>query len=145
MAETIITATIMVSSILLLGYWFRFTCHLILSAATSQDYATNVARAHQLCYLEAQRRLTEGEMQLGLLKEMLDRDYDVVARLLGNVGGSQAGIERRMLEIHYSVMGAWYQVSSRISTSAAHAALEEMSNVVAYFANSVGEAAASPA
>jgi hypothetical protein len=42
-------------------------------------------------------------------------------------------------------MSAWYEASSKISPASARKALEEMSNVLAYFANSIGEAAASPA
>jgi hypothetical protein len=52
------------------------------------------------------------------------------------------GIEARMLEINYRLMGAWYRVSSRFSTAAARRALDEMSMVVAYFANTMGEQAA---
>jgi hypothetical protein len=39
-------------------------------------------------------------------------------------------------------MGAWYRVSSRFSTAAARRALDEMSMVVAYIANTMGERAA---
>jgi hypothetical protein len=50
-----------------------------------------------------------------------------------------------MLAIHYSLMAAGYRASRRISPAAAQKALEEMSTVVAYFANSIGEGAASAA
>jgi hypothetical protein len=49
-----------------------------------------------------------------------------------------------MLAIHYRLMGVWYAVGSHVSPTAARQALEEMSMVVAHFANSIGEAAASP-
>ncbi len=142
MPQLIVTAAMVISSILLFCYWFHYACRLILSAATSQDYATNVAQTHQLCFQEAQLRLSYGATELDWLKEMLDRDYAVVACLLNRAEGTHAGIERRMLAIHYCLASVRYRASSRISTAEARRALQEMSVVVAYFANSIGEAAA---
>ena len=51
----------------------------------------------------------------------------------------------RMLAINYRVMRAWYGVSRGISTSTACRALEEMSQMVAHFANAMGERAAAGA
>jgi hypothetical protein len=48
-----------------------------------------------------------------------------------------------MLAINYRLMGTWYQVSRRFSGSTAAGALNEMSMVVAHFANLMGEQAAS--
>jgi len=145
MFELVVTLTMTVSSILLFCYWFRYACRLILSAATSQDYATNVARTHQLCFQEAQLRLSHGAGELGRVKAMLDRDYAVVAGLMSQAGDAHAGIERRMLAIHYHLAAACYRASRGISASAARGALEEMSLVVQHFANSIGEAAVSAA
>lgn len=145
MIELVATVTISVSSILLFCYWFRCTCRLILSTATSRDYATNVAQAHQLGFQEAQQQLSYGATELDRLKDMLDHDYAVLARLVNHAEDAQARIERRMLAIHYRVATLTYQVGSKISASAARQALEEMSEVVAHFANCIGEAAASSA
>jgi hypothetical protein len=145
MIETLVTAVITVSSILLFCYWFRYTCHLILTAATARDYATSVAQAHQLGFQEARQRLKDGDTELDCMKDMLDRDYAVLVGLMNYAGDAQAGIERRMLAAHYRLAAVWYKAGSRISASAARQALEEMSLVVAHFANSVGEAASSPA
>jgi hypothetical protein len=82
---------------------------------------------------------------LDQLKNMLDHDYAVLARLMNQAGDAHAGIERRMLAIHYRLAVIAYRASSRISASTARKALVEMSMVVAHFANCIGEAAASPA
>jgi hypothetical protein len=145
MIELIVTVTITVSSILLFCYWFRYTCHLILSAATSRDFATNVARAHQLGYQDVRLRLSHGATGLGQLKDMLDHDYAVLARLMNQAEDGQAGIERLMLVTHYRLTAVWYQIISTISAAGARKALEEMSGVVAHFANCIGEASLSPA
>jgi hypothetical protein len=47
-----------------------------------------------------------------------------------------------MLQLNYRVMGAWYKVSRQFSTGAARQTLDEMSAVVAHFANALGERAA---
>jgi hypothetical protein len=142
MFELAITVAICVSSILLFCYWFRYTCQLILSAATSQDYATSFAHAHQLCFQEAQLLLSHGTLDLDGLKEMLDRDYAALAQLMNQAENVPAGIERHMLAIHYRIAAIWYRASGGVSVSAARKALEEMSHVVAHFANSMGECAA---
>ena len=47
MFETATTILIIVGSMLLFGYWFRYTCLLILSAKTTRDYAGEVAAANR--------------------------------------------------------------------------------------------------
>jgi hypothetical protein len=141
MMETLLTAAITVSSVLLFCYWFRYTCQLILTAATSRDYSTSVAQAHQLSFLDAQQQLAQGVADLDRLKHLLDRDYMVLARLMENAGG----VEQRMLAVHYSVAGACYKACRSVSPAAARRAVEEMSSVVAYFANSFGESASASA
>jgi hypothetical protein len=143
MIELSVTIAITVSSILLFCYWFRYMCLLILSAATPRDYATSVAQAHQLGFQKAQAQLGAA-LELDGLKDILDHDYAVLARLMNRADDAQGGIERRMLAIHYRLAAVAYRASSRISASAARKALQEMSMVVSYYANFVGEAAASP-
>ena len=57
MIELVTTVIITVSSVLLFGYWFRYTCLLILSAKTTRDFAGQVAAANQLGFLEVQAQL----------------------------------------------------------------------------------------
>ena len=148
MIELVATIVITVSSVLLFGYWFRYTCLLILSTKTVRDYTGEVAAANQLGFLEIQSQLREASPELDRLRGLLDRDYAVLTSLLkhsSDPSPKESGIETRMLEINYRLMGAWYRVSSRFSTAAARRALEEMSLVVAHFANTMGERAAASA
>ena len=145
MIELIATIVITASSVLLFGYWFRYTCLLVLSTKTIRDYASEIASANQLGFLEIQSQLRQGSPELDRLRSLLDRDYAVLTSLLKHASVASPkdlGIETRMLEINYRLMGAWYRVSSRFSTAAARRALDEMSMVVAYFANTMGERAA---
>jgi hypothetical protein len=147
MIELITTVLITASSVLLFGYWFRYTCMLILSAKTTRDFAAQVATANQLGFLEVQTQLRASAANLDQLRDALDRDYSVLSGLLKHMGDSSEGssLENRMLALNYRVMHAWYSVSSSFSPAAARQALEEMSMVVAHFANSMGQQTAGAA
>jgi hypothetical protein len=148
MIELITTVLITVSSALLFGYWFRYTCLLILSAKTTRDFAAQVATANQLGFLEVQAQLRASAANLDHLRDALDRDYSVLSGLLKHAGDSSSegsSLENRMLALNYRVMHAWYRVSSAFSPAAARQALEEMSMVVAHFANSMGQQTAGAA
>ncbi len=145
MIEFIITVAITASSVLLFGYWFRYTCVLILSAKTARDFAADVAAQNRLGFLQVQSQLREPAANINGLCDSLDRDYAMLSKLLQQGADSSSSIERRMLAIHYRLTRAWFQTTSHFSTSAARRALEEMSVVVAHFANVMGEQAASAA
>ena len=148
MMELIATAVITASSVLLFAYWFRYTCLLILSARTTRDYAASVAQANQLGFLQVQAQLREGALNLDVMKTALDRDYEVLTYLLKHASNAVDGedsIEKRMLEINYRLMNGLYSVSRKFSPTVAARAIEEMSQVVAHFANSMGERAAAGA
>lgn len=146
MIELMATVIITAGSVLLFGYWFRYTCLLILSARTTRDYAAQVATANQLNFPAVQSMLRDTAIaDLDRLKDSLDRDYKVLTYLLknsANPGTGEDAIEKHMLEIDYRMMRAWYSVSRQFSPAAAMRALDEMSVVVAHFANSMGERSA---
>jgi hypothetical protein len=145
MIESVLTILITASSVLLFGYWFRYTCLLILSAKTTRDYAADVATANQLGFLEVQAQLrADGQPDLERLHVSLDRDYALITYLIQHASSSQgeSRIEDRMLQVNYRLMGAWYRVSHRFSAEMGRRAMDEMSLVIAHFANSMGERAA---
>lgn len=147
MIELVATSIITASSALLFGYWYRYTCLLILSAKTTRDYTTEVANANQLGFVDVQATLRcNGSADLDQLLKSLDRDYALLAFLFSNSGGAQneQRLEDRMLQIDYRLMGLCYKVCRTVAPQIARKALEEMSMVVAHFANAVGERAAAP-
>ena len=147
MIELLSTVVITLSSVALFGYWFRYTCLLILSTKTAQDYAGQVAAANQLGFVEVRTVLDTMQSNysnMDRLRDSLDRDYDVLSGLLKRAGSlEQSSLETKMLEANYKMIRGWYQVSRRFSPAAAARALDEMSQVVAHFANIMGEAAVS--
>jgi len=144
MIELVTTVIITASSVLLFGYWFRYTCLLILSAKTTRDFAGQVAAANQLGFLDVQTQLRSASFNLDSLRDTLDRDYAVLSSMLKQVSGSSAegsSLETSMLAVNYRVMRSWSQVVGVFSPTAARKALEEMSMVIAHFANSMGQQA----
>jgi len=142
MIELLATVVITVSSVLLFAYWFRYTCLLILSAKTSRDYSGEFANANKLGFQQVQSQLQEASHpDLDLLRTTLDRDYELVRKILKYMESSegQSALETRMLAINYRLMGSWYSISRHFSPRIAVRALEEMSMVVAHFANAMGE------
>jgi hypothetical protein len=121
------------------GYWFRYTCMLILSARTTRDYAADIATANQLSFLQVQSDLRENPVDLDQLKNSLDRDLAVLTNLVQNA--SEWGMEDRMLQLNYRLMSTWCSLSQRFSPEAGRRALDEMSMIVSHFANSLGEQA----
>ena len=142
MLELIVTLVITVSSVLLFGYWFRYTCLLILSAKTTRDYAADIAAANQLSFLQVQSQLRENTPDLDRLHAALDRDLVMVTYLIQHASGQgEWGMEERMLKFNYRLMSAWCSVSRRVSPEAGRRALDEMSMIISHFANAMGERA----
>jgi hypothetical protein len=141
MLELIVTLVITVSSVLMLGYWFRYSCLLILSAETTRDYAADIATANQLSFLQVQAELRDQQpADLNRLQASLDRDLAVITGLM-----QSAAMEDRMLQLNYRLMGTWCSISQSFSPEAGRRALNEMSMIVSHFANSLGEQAAAGA
>ena len=143
MIELLATIIVTLSSMALFGYWFRYTCLLILSTKTARDYAGEVAAANQLGFLEVRSQLQASSPNLDRLRDALDRDYAVLSGLLKQAGSlEQSAMEKWMLEANYRFLRSWYNTSRRFSPAAAARALDEMSQVIAHFANVMGESAA---
>ncbi len=134
---------IIVVSLALFLYWFRYTCVLILSTRTTKDFGAEIAEAHRLAFREAADLVeSSGPDALAALRASLDRDYKVVSALLRQAGNVTVGgdsLEEIMLRIDYRLMKAWCALTCRFAGSGSRAALREMANIVAHFANLCGE------
>ena len=144
MTETIASIVIMAGSVLLFAYWFRYTCLLILQTRTTVDYGREVALVNQLSFAQVQSQLFAASANLDQLRSSLDRDFALLTALMTQASAG-FGIEQRMLAFNYRVASARYQFGQAFSANAARQALDEMSMIVAHFANSLGEASASAA
>lgn len=147
MTELITSGVLTGGSVLLLAYWFRYMCLLILNARSTRDYAGEVAMANQLSFFQVQSQVGVS-IELDRLQASLDRDYAVLTYLLKNAahsGSEESSIEARMLRMNYRLVGAFARMSRPFSLAASRRAIAEMSLVLAHFADVMGERAASAA
>ncbi len=124
--------------------WFRYSCGLILSAKPAHDYTPQVAAANELGVLEVQQDLPHANERrvLDTLRQKLERDYHLLNYLLDHSPSLQAaseGFEQRMMMLDFELLKACYALVSLLSRSQARRALQEMTQVVCYFANTMGE------
>ncbi|MDQ6759572.1 MAG: hypothetical protein M3Z32_06860 [Acidobacteriota bacterium] len=135
-------------SALLLVYWFRYSCLLILRTQPQRDYARQVATANHLHVFEVQTRLTaaaNGPAQsLQGLDQLLDRDYRLLMYLSRHAANFQTTgfeLQQLMLVCDYRVMSAIYRITSRISSGRGVNQLAEMAAIITRFASVMGERA----
>jgi hypothetical protein len=132
-------------SLLLLVYWFRYTCLLILNTRPAKDLTARFAHANQLELPRIQRALGAGPTpgKMDALRVALDTDYDVVTGILLHNSPfdlDPAGAELRMLTLDYRCAGAAYTLLRKLRReAAAHSALAEMTAIVAHLANSLAQ------
>lgn len=139
----ITTALVLAASLGLFVFWFRYTCVLILNAKTSRDYAGEVALLNGLTFVTVERSLLQ-IARAGDLDDMrlaMQRDYAVVCGLLQRAGFDTGGVEDAMLRIDFRMMNTLYSISRQLSPRHAASAVREMSQIIGYFADSMGERA----
>src|SRR6266404_3586663 len=118
MVELATTMLISAGSSLLLAYWFRYTCLLILLAKTPRDFACECARTNRLYFPQIRSKLrAQAIPNFERLYECLDRDYAVVTYLLKHTTRSdrEALFEYFILAIYYRLLSARYYLSRGIS------------------------------
>jgi hypothetical protein len=137
---------IVLFSVVLFVYWFRYSCLLILQnrTTTGVQYVGST-----LTFPAVQERLKGQESGIELLDQLhrdLSNDYRIICFLLRCAAENDVDpIERRLLMLDYWILQAWYAMSRRAAPLQARKALEEMSSIVCYFASSVGRPAAQSA
>jgi hypothetical protein len=127
--------------------WLRYTCHLILSAQSARDYTQDVAQANDLRFLQVQEQLAEvgQRFELDTLRSRLESDYRLLTYLLVHGPAFPANsdrLEQIMLMLNFRLLKAYYSLTCPISLSIGKRALQDMTQVVGYFANRMGERSA---
>jgi len=145
-----VNVSLIAVSVVLLIYWFRYTCLLILSARCSRNYAAMVAEANALRFPEIEQALAHAQSaelaHLDALHLALARDYQLLTCLIRHgaefrMAGRQ--LEHRMLVLDFQLMRASYAMSRRLSIRRGHLALQEMVHILYHFADMMGECTAS--
>src|SRR5262245_37304785 len=97
-------------SLVLLVYWLRYTCVLLLRNSNSVSSPTEIAR---LSYLQIQADLNaEGSLALDPLHDALQQDYAVLSFLVAHAPAlSFNPFERRLLAADYRLMRICYRLT----------------------------------
>jgi len=139
----------MITSVLIIGfsgillvYWFRYCCILLIRTHAEQQEADVLACNAQFSFQEIRERLRT-ESELDALYRSLDRDYALFAYLLEHaVGLKPTSVEDRLLVLDYKVMQGWYRLTKSAAPEQARRALDEMASVLGLLVGKMGERAA---
>jgi hypothetical protein len=123
------TVLILLFSVALFIYWFRYTVVLLLA----EQSAAPGPVSGQLNLRETREALwsERPDLELVRLHRMLHNDYRMLRYLLDHAAGlGLHPLERHLLLLDYRAMAVWYMLTRWASTSQARRALREMAGVL---------------
>ena len=130
MLETIL---ILVFSLALFVYWFRYTVLLLLNDEEVRS-AGAVAGQLQLGETREALRNAADDVTLDRLHRALQSDYRMLRYLLDHAAGlGLRPLDRYVMALDYRLMAAWYRLSRN------RRALQEMAGVLSYIAYKMSE------
>lgn len=135
------SALISVVSLVLLIYWFRYTCLLLLQNREDIACASSVASANRLSFPGVREQLHSAAAALPLdeMYAALDSDYRVLRYLLEHSAGLDIpAVERQLLILDYHLMQIKYRLVKNASSEQARKTLCEVSGILEYFAQKMG-------
>jgi len=129
-------------SLILLVYWFRYSCILLLRNISEQmPVSTPGISDGRFSFAAVQQQLKSGA-NLADLQRSLDRDYQVIRYLLEHAAGLELqSIEDRLLVLDYRVMRLYYRITKTAIPDQARSALSEMAAVLGVLVQKIGEQA----
>ena len=119
-------------SFILLGYWFRYSCLLLLR--NSVEALPRTARADSRFAVEQIRQQVATAKELEPLERLLERDYRLLVYLQGHA--AELGIhsiEDRLLVLDYKILQFQYRLTRALAPEFARRSLVEMSDVLLVF------------
>jgi hypothetical protein len=133
------SALIIGFSLVLLVYWFRYSCALLLRDRA--ELATAAVADPRFSFEEVRRRLS-GDVDLDPLQQSLRRDYEMLIYLIEHASGlGLESVEDRLLVVDYKLMQWRYRLTRTLFPSQARRALAEMASVLGVLAGRMGEQA----
>ena len=127
---------IIVCSAVLLVYWFRYSCLLLLRNAAPAETPFLDERFSIGMVLDS----AGTEKNLTDLERALDRDYQLLSYLLKHAADLElASIENRMLILDYKLMRVWFRVTRIVAPGQSRKALVEMATALSAVARQAGQ------
>ena len=128
---------IIVCSVVLLVYWFRYSCLLLLRNATAET--ESVFADERFCIGMVLERV-KTESNLNALERALDRDYQLLSYLLKHAADLElASIENRMLILDYKLMRVCFRITRIVAPAQSRKALLEMATALSAVARQAGQ------
>ena len=129
---------ILAISVVLLGYWLRYSCLLLLRSA--QDRLELCEVPDERFNVESVKARLNSGTELGQLDRELERDYCVVTYLIEHAADLELGsIENRLLVVDYKLMRLWSRLTRTIAPRQSRRALIEMASVLSVLVSQMGE------
>ncbi|MGD0498820.1 MAG: hypothetical protein ABSC23_10340 [Bryobacteraceae bacterium] len=133
------SALIIGLSLILLAYWFRYSCLLLLRDGAQVAASPQAASDPRFSFVDVQRRIDSAQ-DLDPLQRALQRDYKVLVFLFEHASGLGLGsLEDRLLVLDYKMMQWWYRVTKPVLPSQARHALAEMASILDVLVRRMGE------
>src|ERR1017187_4413701 len=99
-------------SVVLLAYWLRYSCLILLRSEQERAEMPTVADERFNVFSVLERLKMEGD--LAPLERALERDYHVVTYLIEHAADLElASIENRLLVLDYKLMRLWSRLTRR--------------------------------
>src|SRR5204863_6220870 len=129
---------ILALSAVLFGYWFRYSCVLLLRNAQSRlDPARRPDERYSIGFVLDH---VQTAIQLEPLESALSRDYQMLTYLIQNAADLEmASIENRLLILDYKLMRLWYRATRTIAPAQSRKALAEMASVLGAVAGQIDD------
>jgi|LNFM01.1.fsa_nt_gb hypothetical protein len=139
----ITSIVIIILSMAMFVYWFRYSCLLILESRLSEEEAKQGGESQDptVAWLEVQLAHASTPSELDRVRMSLDRDLRVVQNLARSCSELQVAgtsLESRLLMIDYRMMQVWFAATRPFAGPKAQNALREMSRIVGYLAAESG-------
>ena len=132
---------IIVFSLVLFVYWFRYCCTLLLRNSQEQIAALPAVADTRFGVAGVIERLRTEE-DLDPLHQALDRDYQVFAYLVQHAAGLElASLEDRLLLLDYKLMHLWYRLTLTAAPRQAREALSQMASILNVLVHKMGHQA----
>ena len=122
-------------SAVLLVYWLRYSCVMLLHGALERSATVADERFSASSVLE--RLKTEAD--LAPLERALERDYRVVTYIIEHATDLElASIENKLLVLDYQLMRLWSRLTRTLAPQQSRKALSEMASVLRVLAGQMG-------
>lgn len=125
-------------SVVLLAYWLRYSCVMLLRGAQERSATFTVADERFSASSVLERLKTEAD--LAPLERALERDYRVVTYIIEHATDLElASIENKLLVVDYRLMRLWSRLTRSLAPQKSRQALSEMASVLRVLAGQMGE------